>query len=158
MLSKKLFNKAVHSSNNHTWKTPKYVYDYLDEEFEFTFDPCPTNPKWDGLDIDWSDMNFVNPPYGTELPNWIEKGIEEQKKKHYSVFLIPSRTDTKWFYKMFENASEIRFIIGRIKFVGAVNSAPFPSMIIFFGPKQKFSTPKISMVRIIPRQRELGDL
>ena len=84
MLSKKLFNKAVHSSNNHTWKTPKYVYDYLDEEFEFTFDPCPTENKWDGLDIDWSDMNFVNPPYGTELPNWIEKGIEEQKKKSNS--------------------------------------------------------------------------
>ena len=155
MLSKKLFNKAVHSSKNHTWKTPEYVYDYLDEEFEFTFDPCPTwklnIQLWDGLDIDWSDMNFVNPPYGTELPNWIEKGIEEQKKKHYSVFLIPSRTDTKWFYKMFENATEIRFIIGRIKFVGAVNSAPFPSMIVFFGPKQKFSTPKISMV-VIPRQ------
>ena len=150
MHNKKLYNKAVHSSNNHTWKTPKHVYDYLDEEFRFVLDPCPSNPKFDGLEINWSDMNFVNPPYGSELPKWIEKGIAEQKKKHYSVFLIPSRTDTKWFYKMYENATEIRFIVSRIKFVGAKNSAPFPSMIVFFGPKQKFTSPKISMV-IIPR-------
>ena len=150
MHNKKLYNKAVHSSNNHTWKTPKHVYDYLDEEFRFVLDPCPSNPKFDGLEINWSDMNFVNPPYGSELPKWITKGIEEQKKKHYSVFLIPSRTDVKWFYKMFYHATEIRFIVSRIKFVGAENSAPFPSMIVFFGPKQKFTTPKISMV-IIPR-------
>jgi hypothetical protein len=154
MHNKKLYNKAVHSSNNHTWKTPEYVFNYLDDEFEFTFDPCPTwkfnIQLWNGLEIEWSDMNFVNPPYGSELPKWIEKGIIEQKKKHYSVFLIPSRTDTKWFYKMYENATEIRFVVGRIKFVGAENSAPFPSMIVFFGPKQKFTSPKISMI-IIPR-------
>ena len=137
------------------WKTPKYVYDYLDREFLFDFDPCPSNPNFDGLKIkNWASMNFVNPPYGKEIIKWIKKGIEEQKKKHYSVFLIPSRTDTKWFYEMFRNASEIRFIVSRIKFVGAKNSAPFPSMIVVFGPKERFnnifSTPKISMV-VIPR-------
>lgn len=136
------------------WKTPKYVYDYLDKEFVFDFDPCPSNANFDGLEIEnWSAMNFVNPPYNrTELPKWINKGIEEQKKKHYSVFLIPSRTDTKWFYKIFEHATEMRFIVGRIKFVGAENSAPFPSMIVVFGPRDRFnnifSTPKISMVMI----------
>ena len=144
-----MVSRAVFSSENVNWKTPKYVYDYLDEEFRFVLDPCPTKPKFDGLEIEWSDMNFVNPPYsrGTIGP-WIKKGIEEQKKKHYSVFLIPSRTDVKWFYKMFEYATEIRFVVGRIKFVGAKSSAPFPSMIVFFGPKQKFTTPKISMVMI----------
>ena len=135
------------------WRTPKYVYNFLDEEFRFIFDPCPSNPQWNGLKMkNWSVMNFVNPPYGRfELPKWIKKGIEEQKKKHYSVFLIPSRTDTKWFYEMFRNATEIRFIVSRIKFVGAKNAAPFPSMIVVFGPKQKFTTPKISMV-VIPRR------
>ena len=139
------------------WKTPRYVYDFLDKEFQFEFDPCPSNPNFDGLKSkNWASMNFVNPPYGrTELPEWIKKGIEEQKKKHYSVFLIPSRTDTQWFYEMFRNATEIRFIVSRIKFVGAKNSAPFPSMIVVFGPKERFnnifSTPKISMVEI-PRQ------
>ena len=119
---------------------------------------CPSNPKFDGLKISWAAMNYVNPPYGTELPKWITKGIAEQKKNHYSVFLIPSRTDTKWFYKMFENATEIRFIVSRIKFVGAENSAPFPSMIVYFGPKRKFATPKISMIFISkPISQELQD-
>ena len=148
-----MVSRAVFSSENVNWKTPKYVYDYLDDEFEFTFDPCPTwkfnIQLWNGLEIEWSDMNFVNPPYSrSTIALWIKKGIEEQKKKHYSVFLIPSRTDVKWFYKMFEYATEIRFVVGRIKFVGAKSSAPFPSMIVFFGPKQKFTTPKISMVMI----------
>lgn len=148
MLSKKLFNKAVHSSNNHTWQTPKYLYDYLDKEFIFDFDPCPSNPNFDGLKISWASMNYVNPPYGSEIKKWITKAIAEQKKAHYSVFLIPSRTDTKWFYKMFQHAAEIRFIVGRIKFVGAENSAPFPSMIVYFGPKRGITTPKISMIMI----------
>ena len=144
-----MVSRAVFSSENVNWKTPKYVYDYLDEEFRFVLDPCPPKPKFDGLEIEWSDMNFVNPPYSrSTIGKWIKKGIEEQKKKHYSVFLIPSRTDVKWFYKMFEYATEIRFVVGRIKFVGAKSSAPFPSMIVFFGPKQKFTTPKISMVMI----------
>lgn len=30
------------------------------------------------------------------------------------------------------NKAEIRFIQGRLKFVGASNSAPFPSMIVIF--------------------------
>ena len=144
-----MVSRAVFSSENVNWKTPKYVYDYLDEEFRFVLDPCPPKPKFDGLEIEWSDKNFVNPPYSrSTIGKWIKKGIEEQKKKHYSVFLIPSRTDVKWFYKMFEHATEIRFVVGRIKFVGAKSSAPFPSMIVFFGPKQKFTTPKISMVMI----------
>ena len=83
-----------------------------------------------------------------EIKKWITKAIAEQKKAHYSVFLIPSRTDTKWFYKIFQHAAEIRFIVGRIKFVGAENSAPFPSMIVYFGPKRGITTPKISMIMI----------
>ena len=35
------------------WKTPKAVYQILDAEFNFTFDPCPTKPTFDGLDISW---------------------------------------------------------------------------------------------------------
>ena len=158
-----MVSRAVFSSENINWRTPKYVYDYLDEEFRFIFDPCPPKPKFDGLQIEWSEMNFVNPPYSrSTIGKWIKKGIDEQKKKHYSVFLIPSRTDVKWFYKMFYHATEIRFIVRRINFLdengkirldknGNEMSAPFPSVIVFFGPKQKFTTPKISMMEF-PRR------
>jgi site-specific DNA-methyltransferase (adenine-specific) len=50
-----------------------------------------------------------------------------------AVFLIPARTDTRWFHEIvLPYAAEIRFIKGRLKFSGAKNSAPFPSMIVVF--------------------------
>lgn len=114
------------------WKTPKMVYQVLDSEFKFDFDPCPVNPGFDGLNIEWGQSNFVNPPYGREIPKWIKKGFEEYKKGKTVVFLIPSRTDTNWFHDYIMKADEIRFIRGRLKFDDNKNSAPFPSAIVIF--------------------------
>jgi len=113
------------------WQTPKAVYDALDKEFNFTFDPCPHNPTFDGLNIEWGQSNFVNPPYGREIPKWIKKGYDEAQKGKTVVFLIPSRTDTKWWHD-YVMKGEIRFIKGRLKFGDATNSAPFPSAIVIF--------------------------
>ena len=49
------------------------------------------------------------------------------------VMLLPARTDTAWFHDYVMEATEIRFIRGRLKFGDAVNSAPFPSMVVIFG-------------------------
>lgn len=46
------------------------------------------------------------------------------------VMLLPARTDTKWFHEYICGKAEIRFIEGRLKFGGAKNNAPFPSMIV----------------------------
>jgi site-specific DNA-methyltransferase (adenine-specific) len=120
------------SSLRLNWQTPTELYDRLDKEFKFDFDPCPPNPKCDGLDIEWGGANYVNPPYGREIPKWIKKGYEESLKKKLVVFLIPSRTDTQWWHNYIMKADEIRFIKGRLKFKGAKNSAPFPSCIAIF--------------------------
>ena len=34
------------------WKTPSDLYNKLDEEFEFNFDPCPLYSDFDGLNVD----------------------------------------------------------------------------------------------------------
>jgi hypothetical protein len=120
------------SSQRLDWKTPKAVYQVLNAEFSFDHDPCPTDYKVDGLKSEWGGVNFVNPPYGRELPKWIEKGFEEWKKGKTVVFLIPSRTDTKWWHEYCMKAKEIRFIKGRLKFDEHKNSAPFPSAIVIF--------------------------
>ncbi len=114
------------------WQTPQGVYDKLNVEFAFDFDPCPANPTFDGLTIDWGRVNFVNPPYGREIGKWLKKGWEESRSGKTVVFLIASRTDTKWWHDYVMQASEIRFIKGRLKFKGAKNSAPFPSCIVIF--------------------------
>lgn len=123
----------VHFMSTHNnWNTPKTFYDDLNKEFHFDFDPCPPEPNFDGLSVEWGGVNFVNPPYGREMPKWIEKGYEEYKKGKTVVFLIPSRTDTKYWHDYIMKADEIRFIKGRLKFGGSKNSAPFPSCIAVF--------------------------
>lgn len=120
------------------WKTPKKIYDYwMDNGY---FDPCPSNPTFDRLQIDWEQLNFVNPPY-SQIPKWIDKALEESKKGNISTFLVPARTDTKWFHKLLmaeinnEIHLEINYIRGRLKFNDGKTGAPFPSIYITIKPK-----------------------
>ena len=126
-------NLGVHfTSQKQTWKTPKEFYSKLNAEFHFNFDPCPPNPKFDGLAIEWGKRSFVNPPY-SEVKKWVEKAWTEAQKGKLVVMLTASRTDTKWFHEIvLPYAKEIRFIKGRLKFDDYENSAPFPSVIIVF--------------------------
>ena len=48
------------------------------------------------------------------------------------MYLLPSRTDTRWFHEHGLKADEIRFIRGRLKFGDATNSAPFPSVVLVY--------------------------
>jgi site-specific DNA-methyltransferase (adenine-specific) len=47
--------KVMFSSANDNYKTPSEVYNKLNDEFHFDFDPCPLNdnPEFDGLEIEW---------------------------------------------------------------------------------------------------------
>lgn len=127
-----MFNRSLFSSASGKWKTPPELYAELDKEFHFNFDPCPSNPTFDGLNVEWGKSNYVNPPYGREISRWIAKGFAEAAKGKTVVFLVPSRTDTKWWHEFIMKAQEIRFIKGRLKFSGHANSAPFPSAIVVF--------------------------
>jgi DNA N-6-adenine-methyltransferase (Dam) len=129
-------NRALFRSACHTWETPDDIYAVLNAEFLFDCDPCAPDSLWDGLAISWGNCNYVNPPY-RRTAEWIKKGYEESLQGKTSVFLVPSRTDTRWFHNyVLPYASEIRFVKGRIKFKGAKNGAPFPSAIIIFRGKK----------------------
>lgn len=76
---------------------------------------------------------FCNPPYGRQIGKWVEKAyLESQKPGTLVVMLIPARTDTKWFHEFIYGKAEIKFVKGRLKFGGADNNAPFPSMVVVF--------------------------
>lgn len=120
------------------WATPKKIYDELNSEFNFNFDPCPLNSDEDGLSelfCSWKGKRvYCNPPYGPKIVKWLQRG----KEAELAVYLLPARTDTKWFHEIvLPNAKEIRFIKGRLKFGDSKNGAPFPSMIIIFDNKDK---------------------
>lgn len=124
-------HKVHFSSASDHWSTPKNVYQTLDAEFMFDFDPCPMGGGFDGLSVNWGERNFCNPPY-SKIKDWIKKAWEESLKNKIVVLLIPSRTDTRWWHDYVMKAQEIRFIKGRLKFGAAKNSAPFPSCIVVF--------------------------
>jgi len=79
---------------------------------------------------------FCNPPYGRELGKWVRKAYEEAHKPNTKVLLlVPARTDTAWFQDYCLSAPEqvkIYFLRGRLKFGGAKNNAPFPSMLVLY--------------------------
>lgn len=137
-------NPALFSSATDLWATPQDFFDKLNSEFGFTLDPCATkaNAKCgkyytkeeDGLQQDWGGhVVFCNPPYGRELPKWVEKAYNESKKPGTTVvMLIPARTDTRYFHDYIYHKAEIRFLKGRLKFGDSKNSAPFPSMVVIY--------------------------
>ena len=124
--------KVHFMSQRGDWRTPKALYQALDAEFHFDCDPCPPRPQIDGLLMEWGDSSYCNPPYGREIGNWLKKGYEESCLGKIVVFLIPSRTDTKWWQDYCMKADEIRFIRGRLHFDDGPNGAPFPSAIVVF--------------------------
>ena len=131
-------NSALFSSKSVHWRTPQELYDGLNKEFNFDFDPCPfRSKKKNGLKIDWGMHVYCNPPYDN-IYNFMSKGLEELKKKtKVIVFLLPSRTDSKWFHELvLTNYHEIRLIRGRVKFDGK-NNAPFCSCLIVFKKQRK---------------------
>lgn len=76
---------------------------------------------------------FCNPPYGKKLKDWVAKCYHEGHKDNtLVVMLIPARTDTKYFHDYIQHRAEVRFIRGRLKFGGAENGAPFPSMVVIY--------------------------
>lgn len=124
--------KTMMSSTRHTWKTPALLKENLYKFFNIDFDPCPTDPDFDGLRIEWKSRNYVNPPYGRKIGLWIRKSYKESRKGKLVVLLIPARTDTKYWHQYVMKAHEIFFIRGRLKFDDGKNPAPFPSAIVVF--------------------------
>jgi site-specific DNA-methyltransferase (adenine-specific) len=97
----------------------KKLYDELNKEFNFYFDPCHLYADFDGLTVDWGGSNFVNPPYNRiDKPKFIQKAYEEWKKGKTCVLLIPSATGTAKFHDLILPNAEIRFLRGRVSFCG----------------------------------------
>ena len=121
-------NPVFFKSENQHWQTPDDLYASLDMEFHFTLDPCP-NGATDGLTRSWKgERVYCNPPYGRGVGDWLVKAREAE----CSVFLLPARTDTKWWHEQAMHADEIRFLRGRLRFKGAKAGAPFPSVLLIY--------------------------
>lgn len=116
-----------------------------------------SNTGTDGLKVSWSSLGgtaYANPPYsstekgadgkqhrielyreGDEIAYvegvsaWVEKAKSEMGVE--SILLVAARPDTQWFQRC--GASRVCFWEGRLVFVGAPTSAPFPSALLYYG-------------------------
>ena len=103
--------------------------DWILSLFKDWFDPCPYNedPQFTGLEIEWGDRTFVNPPYSNPLP-WVKKAIVENKKGNMIVMLLKMDTSTSWFKELQQAGAHFLWINGRLKHKTNI-AAPFPSML-----------------------------
>lgn len=156
-------NTAVmFSSRRDDWQTPPELWAALNREFAFCWDVAADRRNYkgergcffgpgsefgeDALAFAWGPFIgacYCNPPYSRGLQGkFIAKAAAERENGVTTVMLLPARTDTKAFHAHIWNAEthqpregvEIRFLPGRIRFVGAKHGAPFPSMIVVFRP------------------------
>ncbi len=145
---------GVHfQSEKDDWHTPPEVIQCVVAVLgKIDLDPCsnwfgpPNVPAGihyteneDGLKQEWIGRVYMNPPYGREISNWVDRLCNEYLNGNVTeaVALVPSRTDTKWF-RQFRNFPRC-FIWGRLKFSEEETSAPFPSMAVYLGRnKRKF--------------------
>lgn len=144
--------KVLFNSNSDNYSTPDDFYYLLNNEFNFTLDPCADDDnhkcskyfteKDDGLIQEWHGSVFCNPPY-SQISKWVKKAYEESQKEYCQkvVLLIPARTDTKYFHDYISQAYEIRFLRGRLKFGNSKNSAPFPSCVVVFDKQGSYIDP-----------------
>lgn len=85
--------------------------------------------------VQWASSTFLNPPYGDELPLWLEACVRQAQQGCSVVALVPARLDTAWWCDAEDAAHEQRRIRGRIKFKGGKSCAPFPSAVLVFRPE-----------------------
>lgn len=129
-------NKVLFSKQSDDWATPTKLYkQYMDRGF---IDPCPLKADFDGLKRAYPTGSkfFINPPYSNiaAFVDFAFQQLDQNGAKHI-VFLVPSRTDTKWFQKILNRGgTSFMFIKGRLKFGDSNNSAPFPSVLISMKP------------------------
>lgn len=134
--------------NSDHWATPPELVRELEAEFgKFDLDPCclpdtakaPAyfTPEDDGLQQTWYGRVFLNPPYSNPKV-WVAKAIEETIacRADLVIALIPCSTDTRWFHTLVKGRAEIRFIRGRVKFLGwertAIPSPKAPSLFAIY--------------------------
>lgn len=153
---------ACLSTGKDDWETPDDLFARYHKTYRFVLDAAANRanaklPRYlgpgsdlaeDALAVAWpleQGNIWLNPPYSRGLQaRFIQKALEEhdryvqesairfQQDEHRVVCLLPARTDTRLFHEIILPNATVEFLRGRVKFKGAAQGAPFPSMIVIF--------------------------
>ena len=117
------------------WRTPRELFDRLHAEYAFTLDGAsePENgllPKAStaAAPLPWNgERVFCNPPWSNIRPF-----LELAPAADLAVFLVPSRTNARWFHRALELGADPKFFVGRVKFDGAKYNCPVDCLLLEF--------------------------
>ena len=91
------FKGALFSSNDQTWRTPSWLFNELNEEFNFDLDAAAhsgnklcsnyISPEEDALKVEWEGGSiFCNPPMERMWVNLLKKPMKNPEKIKQSFF------------------------------------------------------------------------
>ena len=115
------------SATSVEYYTPEYIFDAIGCRFDL--DPASPGAQivpWvparqhftrNGLDRKWHGFVWLNPPYGKELPAWLNKFGEHGN----GIVLVVDRTSTVWWQKLASWADLILFGNRKISFVNTAS-------------------------------------
>ena len=126
---------ACLSSNSDDWKTPSPIYNTF---ITMNYIDCfPFQSEINQFDIDYhNEKLFINPPFSI-MDDVIEYVLKQYKKNNQIALLIPVRTDTKYFKRLFDNTDCVIYLIHKRLHYNDDKSAPFPSMLIMMNQNIK---------------------
>jgi hypothetical protein len=116
----------------HYWLTPPELMAKLQAEYGFTFDACPY-PKpdgFDGLECEWGQSTYVNPPFGSIVHNgkrkgmtaWVRKAIREFRKGKRVVLVYPL---DKWVLMLLTSGAKVTNL-GDVRWCSTEDGKPGP--------------------------------
>jgi hypothetical protein len=124
------FHSGNGGDGKHYWITPPELYESLNAEFGFTFDPAPypLPEGFDGLTCEWGDSNYVNPPFGSIVHQgkkkgptaWARKALAEAKKGRRTVLVYPI---DKWVLMLLAAGAKVRNL-GDVRWLATEDSKP----------------------------------
>ncbi len=108
------FHAGNRRDSKHYWLTPPALFDELNRQYAFDFDPCPF-PKpdnFDGLTCEWGTSSYVNPPFGSIMHEgkkkgptaWARKAIAEHEKGKRVVLVYPI---DKWVLMLLKAGAKV---------------------------------------------------
>ena len=136
-LGHEFIDTSHRADKKHYWLIPPGKMSELNSEFNFDFDPCPfPRPEgFDGLECEWGNSNWVNPPFTgmAKVPGkrkigpmaWARKALFERSKGKTSVLIFPIY-QVRVISFLEDNGAEIRYA-GKIRWLAIEDRTENPA-------------------------------
>lgn len=115
------------------WLNPPFTVDARDAQDAIILNPAG-KPIRERVIERWVDrwIRATTPRSFLSVPG--DGMVDVPAEASQAMLLVPARTDTEWFSGLWHVRYTLAFIIGRLKFGTATAGAPFPSILVYYGP------------------------